>query len=880
MNNTVLIVDDDSSVLETYQTILMGTKWDSNTTQMVSELEEAFAIVDEKKLPSSQPLKVEEYQLQLASSGEMAIQLHAEALTKGGRIAVALLDMRMPPGINGLQTAIALRKQDPSINIVIITAYSDYDIDQIQDTLQYDFILLSKPVDSEEFRQITRNAIISFNRFNALKHSNDFSFFGEREDAPKVLVVDNGLVTQQYCAGLLERYGGYQVYLANSGEQALEKVGEVQPDLILLDVIMPGLNGYETCARLKADPEFSDIPVVFITARSEDQDMIEGFKVGGEDYVTKPFSQELLLARVSIRVKQYRLRSRRETISENRLLKVMSSLNEGMVVTDRQGIVTEVNSVVSRMTRLPYEKLIGRQFSTLFSAVRNNEQGLALDEEGKQQLQQRLQSLLEQHPLYFKQLIDDAPLGIIQLNAETQQITSLNYYMLQLLKQQVGALEGESIDTVLPNFSALNKEGQSTEEPFQLNLPQNSLPQNSLTQGEVGGLPVMVSRLQLKDLDGIEQWVVIVRQQEYEMDQTLMQLTGFGQLYADKDKPNEWSLKQRDGGTLPVTLQGGVYRNQHHLVEGGVITLMDLRERKKLESQNQYVAFQTGVAEMSANILHNIGNSAQGIATGISQLKQQQKSYQELIEGVEHFNQLDLDQKERSRREHTLVQELPSALRKIMAEEGNTFSELSSVELVDHGVQHISEIIQLHRLGFKLDQQATYSDLYQLLDDALMLTGGQLSKHGIELKQQLNLEQGGCLVPRNQLLQALINLIANAMEAVVEQFSEKRGGVVIIQLSQFEENGGAWISIMVEDNGVGISAQQQQQIFKFGYSTKQRGSGFGLHATAHFLRGIGGRIEVESEGKGCGTRFWMKFPIRLSGGMSGSKFSPVEGSVK
>ncbi|MEG3877082.1 response regulator [Microcoleus sp. herbarium7] len=91
---------------------------------------------------------------------------------------------------------------------------------------------------------------------------------------------------------------GYTVAIATSGERALKQLERRSPDLILLDVMMPGIDGFETCARLKANPNTCDIPVIFMTALSDADSKIKGFEVGAVDYITKPFQEREVLARV------------------------------------------------------------------------------------------------------------------------------------------------------------------------------------------------------------------------------------------------------------------------------------------------------------------------------------------------------------------------------------------------------------------------------------------------------------------------------------------------------------------------------------------------------------------------------------------------------
>ena len=114
--------------------------------------------------------------------------------------------------------------------------------------------------------------------------------------AAKILVVDDTPINTEILADLLVPLG-HEVTLAHSGESALELAETLRPDLILLDVMMPGMNGFEVCRRLKATPALAAIPVIFVTARGDDASA--GFSAGGVDYIAKPVRLPELLARVN-----------------------------------------------------------------------------------------------------------------------------------------------------------------------------------------------------------------------------------------------------------------------------------------------------------------------------------------------------------------------------------------------------------------------------------------------------------------------------------------------------------------------------------------------------------------------------------------------------
>ena len=116
-------------------------------------------------------------------------------------------------------------------------------------------------------------------------------------DKGKILVVDD----EVYILHILEfslGAEGFQVITANNGELAVEKAIQEQPDLIVLDVMMPVLDGYETCRRLKRQVETKEIPVILLTAKGRDADKRLGYEVGAIDYIIKPFSPSRLIGRI------------------------------------------------------------------------------------------------------------------------------------------------------------------------------------------------------------------------------------------------------------------------------------------------------------------------------------------------------------------------------------------------------------------------------------------------------------------------------------------------------------------------------------------------------------------------------------------------------
>lgn len=112
-----------------------------------------------------------------------------------------------------------------------------------------------------------------------------------------ILVIDDDELVSRTLQRALKIYG-YQVMVAKSGIEGLQMARRHRPDLFILDIIMPGVDGYQVCRQIRGDPLLKDLPVLFLTARGKDEDKIEGFRAGADDYLAKPFNMEELQLRV------------------------------------------------------------------------------------------------------------------------------------------------------------------------------------------------------------------------------------------------------------------------------------------------------------------------------------------------------------------------------------------------------------------------------------------------------------------------------------------------------------------------------------------------------------------------------------------------------
>ncbi len=176
----------------------------------------------------------------------------------------------------------------------------------------------------------------------------------DRQPDPRercILVVDDNRQVVRAACGLFQK-GGYRVITATHGEEALEKAFEEYPDLVLLDIVMPDIDGFEVCRRLRSDPETHDIPIVMVTALSDEQSRLKGLECGADDVITKPFRSSELYAKVRniLRLDRFR-RARQRDAQLQRMLQAMPG---PVAITNTVGTVLAVNGKFCRLMEIDH----------------------------------------------------------------------------------------------------------------------------------------------------------------------------------------------------------------------------------------------------------------------------------------------------------------------------------------------------------------------------------------------------------------------------------------------------------------------------------------------------------------------------------------------
>lgn len=184
-----------------------------------------------------------------------------------------------------------------------------------------------------------------------------------------ILIVDDNVVNLQVIGQFLKSHS-YKIFVVTSAHKALELLDKTKPDLIILDILMPEVDGYELADIIKTRKDLEEIPIIFLTAKNSERDIIEGFKHGGVDFIIKPFNQDELILRVNTHIQ---LKISKDIIQQKniQLEKLIRDKNEmlGIAAHDLKNPLTGINSYLSIIKN---QQLDDAEKNTFFNFIENN----------------------------------------------------------------------------------------------------------------------------------------------------------------------------------------------------------------------------------------------------------------------------------------------------------------------------------------------------------------------------------------------------------------------------------------------------------------------------------------------------------------------------
>ncbi len=285
------------------------------------------------------------------------------------------------------------------------------------------------------------------------------------------------------------------------------------------------------------------------------------------------------------------------------------------------------------------------------------------------------------------------------------------------------------------------------------------------------------------------------------------------------------------------------------------------RELRKAQADLLQQAHEAGMAEMAVGILHNIGNAITPAKVGANLLAKRLKESpirNHLDEAMATIHSAVAESKNITGKEKERLLSIIALLPENLREDYN--QAIKSIQDIEKKHEYIENIIGLQMRYAHLFGETEQVDINQLVEDALKMLGDSLAKRSIEVIKNFSVLPL-VKIEQTKLIQIIINLIKNAYEAM--EYVEREQRKLIIT-SFFEKGPPHYVVLSIKDFGTGLTPEEKDRIFQFGYTTKARGSGFGLHTCANYLIANNGSITALSEGRGKGAEFLIRLPANDS----------------
>ncbi|MBT3404370.1 MAG: response regulator [Gammaproteobacteria bacterium] len=693
----------------------------------------------------------------------------------------------------------------------------------------------------------------------------------------KLLFVDDSPTVCAIYSALLKG-AGYEVWVARGKSEGVELARQYRPQIAIIDFFMPDGNGDELTRALHADPVTAHIVVAI---HSQFPDVVSrALEAGAVELIGKEDPHDLFLMRVA----------------------ALRKLVEGL--SFQRDIIRSVHHEQHRQEEQALRVLLVDDSATIRAVY-----GTLLRESGYEVLEADSLALAEE--VAYAQLpqlmiIDymlpdghgDELVRRLVRDPKTSDILMVMFSQRQDVKEAV--LKAGAVDLIYkddPKEIFLSRIA-SLERYIRAQMIQRRIEQEVMVQENE-------MQLRLHDLEQVKQEKRFVDQLISSIPVGLLVVSEGRVITANRCFADLFGQVAEEGSSfealmetlqLPLSvdeftgdlgndkelrLHNGQVLKVHHVEIHSVesyqekITLWlfdDVTQLRHLEEQEQFAAFQSGLIEMSSTILHNIGNALMGVNNALWQMEEESGKLKKVVKAMEIVASL-VKQKVAEIQEHQQTDEEMERADKILQVSVNHILPGVVKRVADEvlrpmtvSINHISEVIRVQRSAAKPEAQHVRCDVNKLVDDVLIMQEAVLQRAGIAIHREMSAEIGELLLPRNQLLQAINNLIKNGFEAIFELQKQggKRDGKIMVstRLEAVGEGGG--VIFTVEDDGIGLTDEQREKIFSFGFTTKQEGSGFGLHATANFIESMGGEVKIESAGPEKGCRVSLFIPITES----------------
>ncbi|MBF0187648.1 MAG: response regulator [Magnetococcales bacterium] len=691
----------------------------------------------------------------------------------------------------------------------------------------------------------------------------------KRADRPSILIVDD--TPENLDALKMALMDDYMIRPAINGTLALRLASmEPQPDLILLDIMMPDMDGYEVCRRLKRNPETQDIPVIFVTAKSDPSDEIEGLEIGAVDYITKPISAPIVKARIKTQLSLYRFnldleeKSRRLyeinerltdsmeqlSASEERFRSLVQTIPDIVYKIDSEGCFTFLNKSIERLG-FHQSDLIGRHFTEIIHSADIREASLdkVIERIGKgthnpeqKVFDERRTGLRMTMGLEIRLKSKNGP------GNEVYEVRNVSDSSVNVEVNSTGLYGDIGNETSNRTRQYIGTVGVIRDVTDRLKIQQAFEDERKLLRELISSVPLPIFFIDSKgyhvfsntefqsfaqyDPEALETRPFVELFDTVTSAPFARQLTRFIDDGSMERMHEEIHIQSKQGTTHIVDLILSKYLAQNQTQPAVIGVLVDVTEQRTFTSE---LIQARGEAERMASRAEEANRSKSDFLANMSH---EIRTPLNAVIGLTHLClQTDLNQKQ-----HDYLEKVSMSANGLLS----LLNDILDFSKIEAG---------------KLTLESTSFSLSQTIDSLVAMLGVTCQEKGLELIIDADPNIPDALIgDPHRLNQVLVNLIGNAIK-----FTE--AGEIIVSVSAHSiVTETTLLELSVTDTGIGMSEQQLDTLFETftqGDSSTTRkygGTGLGLSISKRLVEIMGGEISATSQ-QGKGSRF--TFTVRL-----------------
>ena len=663
----------------------------------------------------------------------------------------------------------------------------------------------------------------------------------------KILVVED----EEKMAGVLEmalREEGYEVILAADGPSGLDQVRSQSPDLILLDVLLPGMGGFEVCRALKSDPEYQSIPVLLLTGLADSENRVKGLSSGADDYVSKPFHFPELIARIrsNLRMKELYDTVKKEDAEKTALLDISKALSSTVTPHDTlYAIVSKIAEVVEV-----------KRCSIIYVDPRKNK-GTVMASHDSQDIR-HLDIDLDKYPEILKVMETKKPviihdvytdpilfsvrdvLNLINLKSimafpVTFKDALIGTLVLRTARREVPFNEREiRFCSVISHLAAAPLKNAYLFEV--LHEEREREREGRLTAEEklhhlscaVEQCPIVVL---ITDIRGNIEYVnpMFTETTGYAPEEVLGKNPRI--LKSGETPPDEYARLWK------TIASGGTWRGEFHNRKKNGDLWWELASISPIRNREgkitHYLAVKEDITRQKEILADQLFRMEKMGALGLMAAGIAHELNNPLM-GVINFIQYALRQTAPEDKRHSVLQDAERATRRCVA--------------------IVEDLLSFSRTEKDKDAEGSQANCAEILEGVLKLLNFRIEGEGIFINKQYGEGIPEIWVEKNKIQQLFLNLIHNALDAVAG--CEKK------EIQIHLEQEGRFVRLTISDSGAGISPENLPMIFNPFFTTKPvgKGTGLGLSVSQNIVNIHGGKIFCESK-RGEGTKFKVLLPI-------------------